>query len=70
MSVNLSQFRPKSEYGPVLYEMFLAYLKSDDFGTLGKEERIKAVDCYDELKEMITSDKFELSDQIKQEDTE
>lgn len=70
MAVNLSQFRPKSEYGPVLYEMFLAYLKSDDFGTLSKDEKVKAVDCYDELKEFVTGDKFEIHELIKKEDTE
>ena len=52
----LSEFRDPEEYKEMLFDMFLAYLKSDEFGALTKEQRIHTVDCYEELNAFVTKD--------------
>ncbi len=53
-SLKPSDFRDPSEYKEILFDMFLAYVRSEGFGSLSTEQRIHAADCVDELNMLVS----------------
>lgn len=45
----IAEFRNPEQYKDFLREMFLTYVRSEQFAVLSEEERNRAVDCYEEL---------------------
>jgi hypothetical protein len=45
-----SEYTNPNKAKDLLFDMFLAYVKSPDFGNLSEAQRIEAANCVDEMK--------------------
>jgi len=52
----LNAFRDPKEYGPVLDEMFMEYVRSEAFTNLNEAGRNEFINKVQELKQIVTSE--------------